>query len=392
MNERIVILTRHFPPVVSGGARRPYLLAETLQAMGYEVTVVAPSGPDETPFQLITVPHLGDQKLRHAPADSPTFVDPLLRRFLRRYFAIPDADIRWALRAAKAAGPLRPRDWLITSSPPESVHVAGALLKHRHGCRWLADFRDSWLQSPLRPEIQIGQHVRRGLEQRLARFIASRTDCVSATTPDILSEVFGFGARGPGEAIGHFSEPPGEPIILPADTINIVHTGSFTRSDAAREIAPVLEAFDRANRDDLRLYLIGQLSAREMIQVQQSSRAHQIFCIGICDRKQTMRYQAGADVLLLSAAPLSQHIPGKLAEYVAAGRPIISIGGGAWRGSMPFPTAENIAELASYLSGLTKECPQEAGSILYNTILNTPAMAAAKFVDLMALAAPSEPD
>ena len=40
-------------------------------------------------------------------------------------------------------------DCLVTSSPPESVHLIGLLLGHRRP-PWIADFRDGWSFEPLR--------------------------------------------------------------------------------------------------------------------------------------------------------------------------------------------------------------------------------------------------
>lgn len=388
MSQRIVILTRHFPPQVSGGARRPYLLAQCLQAMGHKVTVVAPSGPAETDYTLIRVPHAGDRK-RAETSHSPEEPRPGVRSFLRRYLLIPDADIRWALKAARAVGPLNSTDWLITSSPPESVHVAGALLKNRSGCRWLADFRDSWLQTPLRHEVRHGRYIRRWLERCVAKLLLRRADCVSATTFEILAELRTYGAHGPGEVIGHFSDAPGEPVPLPEETINLVHTGSFSASDPARHIKPVLEAFEKAGRDDLRLYLIGRLTAAEHDAVGRSTRSAQITCPGLRDRAETMRYQASADVLLLAAAPDSTHIPGKLAEYAAANRPILSIGGGAWRQTMPFPTSTDSDGLAALLRDLHKGRLDEPGSVFYSSVASAPEDAAAKLLELMGNVSPA---
>ena len=41
----ILYITRHYPPEISGGARRPYLYVKALRELGNKVTVV-------TPFEL----------------------------------------------------------------------------------------------------------------------------------------------------------------------------------------------------------------------------------------------------------------------------------------------------------------------------------------------------
>ena len=52
---RLVFVARHFPPAVSGGSRRPYLLARELLARGHAVCVIAPAECPGIPVAV--VPH-----------------------------------------------------------------------------------------------------------------------------------------------------------------------------------------------------------------------------------------------------------------------------------------------------------------------------------------------
>lgn len=352
LRPNIIILARHFPPHISGGARRPFLLASGLAARGYSVRVVAPCAPEGTPFATTIVPHHGEARIR-AIAEDGAPGPSNLRAWLRDRIFIPDPDIRWSRAAMRAIPRLSPDDWLITTSPPESLHVAGALLKRRHGCRWLTDFRDSWLEYPMRRNLH-SKGLRRTVETCLARRLLKRADAVSGTTSQILEELRNLGARGPGAVIGHFSDPPKSAVTLPAGSVNIVHSGSFTLSDPARSITPVLSAFETAGRDDIRLHLVGRLSEQELLEIGNSPARGRIDVVGSLGRDDAMAYQAGADALLLVATPQSPHVPGKLAEYGTTGQPILAIGGGDWARSPALRHATDSGALAALFATLRK--------------------------------------
>ncbi|MBY0422923.1 MAG: hypothetical protein K2Q06_11515, partial [Parvularculaceae bacterium] len=140
---RLLLIARHYPPAVSGGARRPFLLARALRSRGCEVFVVAPSLPDGEPGRVVPHPNRDAGTAPPAP--------PGWRDHARDWLLWPDPDIRWSRRAAAAAlaADFAP-DWVWTTAPPESIHIGGLLMKRSRGARWLADVRDHWLDRPHR--------------------------------------------------------------------------------------------------------------------------------------------------------------------------------------------------------------------------------------------------
>lgn len=316
---KIVILCRHFPPAVSGGARRPYLLATELAARGHDVAVLAPQPCDG--LTVVAVPH----PQIDPPADGAR-TPGRLRDRLREWLLLPDPDIRWALRAARAPLPWRP-DWVISTSPPESSHVAGWLMRRRHGCRWLADFRDHWIRDPLRG-VLARSAVRRRIERRIAHFVLRDADAIAATTPAIIEEITSFARTRNVAAIPNFADPPSPRSPLPGEGIHIVHTGGFLLSDHGRPLDPVLTAFETAGRRDLRLHLVGRLRHDEIARAKKSSAADRIIITGPLPLDEARAYQGVADILLLVAG--RTQVPGKLAEYRAAGRPMLVHGDGPW--------------------------------------------------------------
>jgi glycosyltransferase involved in cell wall biosynthesis len=321
---RILIIARHFPPAVAGGSRRPYLWARNLMALGCEVFVVAPDKLGDVPGIAVPHPHR-DPPISGAPAKRA------LRDMARTWLRWPDADIAWAKRAAaatQAALPWKP-DWVLTTSPPESTHFVGRALARKLGARWAADFRDPWIENALNPDRK---GLRAGVEKQLAKWLVPQADLVISVNRWIADELKRLGARKPPLVIQHFAEPPPAPRSLDPDHAHLVYTGSFTLSHPKQDILSVLLPFEEAAKsaDRLQLHLMGRLSEAEAARVQASPARAAIVVHGPQAYQDALALQAGADALLITAPPDFEGVPGKIAEYRAAGAPIIPCGEGAW--------------------------------------------------------------
>jgi glycosyltransferase involved in cell wall biosynthesis len=335
--KRIVIVARHFPPAVSGGARRPYLLAKALLNAGWDVAVLAPQACPEIP--VVPVPH------HHVDPPLETPQQPGLRDRLRSFILLPDPDVRWAISAARTPLPFIP-DWVLTTSPPESAHVAGWIMRRRYRCHWAVELRDHWLMHPLRAE-RVGSRWRQSLERSLARWLLASADTAVAVTTSIRAELADLAPSLACNVIGHFADPPpdGRTLGLDPGDVHIVHTGSFVLSDPGRRLEGILAAFEQALAQNprLRLHLVGRLRQDEIVVVRSSPASSRIGLVGTVPLAEARIWQTAADALLLAAAPATPHIPGKLAEYRAASKPIIVTGGGSWLAEAGLLPPEDLA-------------------------------------------------
>ena len=353
---RVLLIARHYPPDVSAGARRPYLLKLGLEACDARVHVVAPAlsrGTDGT-----AVP----PKKRIADTAAPAIPTPRasgarrLRAWALTHLSLPDPELRWALRAAAAgrrAARTSPFDLIITTSPPESIHVAGALLATRLQTPWVADLRDRWLDAPLMRVRE--SRLRRTVERPLARSILSRANLLTATDPPALDEAQRLAPRVPVLRLPQASPPatPQREISPSPAAIRVVHTGSFSLSHGARDIGPALDLLARARGIDPRfeLHLIGRLTEEEEARARQAGAQ----ITGPVALEDAWAAQAAADVLLLVAAPGTEAVPGKLAEYRAAGRPVVILGGGSWRALLPGGQDDPLVRLLSFADPARRE-------------------------------------
>jgi glycosyltransferase involved in cell wall biosynthesis len=294
----------------------------------------------------------------HPFRDPPTGLPgpKTLRDHARDILFWPDPDIRWtrrAIAAAKAHCPFTP-DWILTTSPPESIHAAGkALLAHWPEAKWAIDARDHWLVRPFRTQRR--HPARAAIERRMARHMLAPVSVVFAVNDLIRDEYAGHAPHARTVTLPHFVTPPEAAYTFQSDGIHLVHTGSFKLSDPDVLIEPLLSAFEAAleRNADLRLHLAGRLRQDEIDAVATSPAANRIEVMGLVPLETAHALQAAADALVVVAAPNAPVPPGKLAEYLAAGRPIIAIGDGPWRNMLDGGTAETDAARLAAAGGYT---------------------------------------
>ncbi len=358
---RILVLARHFPPEVSGGARRWTCLSEALVRSGHEVTVVAPDlGSPTDAFDAQFPAHI--MRIPHGPAargvvrkriDGDLAHKSSIRNKARAHLLVPDPDIRWAWSSADI---LRKQnigafDWVVTSSPPESMHAIGFALKGTVAKYWHADIRDYWLRYPLMSERRIP--LRRWLERRVAKRWLSRADLLTAVDAGMADEAAQLsGKPGAAKILPNFAVPlpsNSEPAQFAGQTddIKLVYTGTFSLSDPSRTMDAFLAAFEAASIEEPRLsfHHIGQLSDEETARFKASPASPKIHLYGSIKHEKALAFQHAADALVLTAGPNALAMPGKFEEYQATGRRIIVIGRGPWRSLLPGPEQDKDAIL-----------------------------------------------
>ena len=316
-----------------------------LQDLGHDVQVIAPELPEDIDGLICP----------HPNPDPATAIAgrQRLRDIAREWLLWPDPDIRWTKRAvalAKASVHTAP-DIILTTSPPESVHAAGKLLKsHWPQSQWYADARDHWFVRAFRKGRR--QAVRAAIETRIARHILSRADVLFSVN-ELISEEFKRLAPGANHVVvPHFLDAVSEAHDFGEDGFHLVHTGSFALSDPDARIERLLEPFARACEANpkLRLHLIGRLRDDEVTAVEASSARARITLYGVVPLNQALAMQKGASALAVVAADNAPVPPGKMEEYRVSGRPVIAFGEGDWRRHVdtdPRPAETRLLDLAA---------------------------------------------
>jgi len=259
-------------------------------------------------------------------------------RALSDWWLLPDSYVGWS-RRARAAGRRRLEaggyDALLSSSPPDSVHLAALDLRRRFGIPWVADFRDPWVALHLRrPPTAWHRAAQAVLERRVLEgadwvLTASRTHAESlAARPDRAG-------AGKVEHLPNGYEPetgaPDDPASAPGnpDHFLIAFTGTMSQMPDTEVFLEALHEM-LARRPEARRRVRARLAGP--FDSGYADRAVALGLTGIVEftgplpHPEARALQRRADLLLLwKPRDCPSMVPGKLYEYLDAGRPLAAL-------------------------------------------------------------------
>ncbi|MBW7837291.1 MAG: glycosyltransferase [Sphingomonadales bacterium] len=365
---KILLVAGYFPPYAPVSATRVNKLAKYLLERGHDVRVLAPKNagfpavmqpeiPAErvifTPvFEVLEVPGRLKATLKawlgKPPASTPIASSPgaegsssspvrqpwwaRLSAFYAAIVSTPDSRIGWYGHAVRAGRALFARwrpDIIYASAPPHTGLLVASRLARLSGAPWVCEYRDLWVDHP----YYDGGSVRRWIESRLENRTlngAAGLVTVTRTWADWLAKKH----RQPVEFVMNGYDPADYPdeAIEPLDRerLTIIYTGGIYpgKRDPAALFAALALMGDEARRVRVIFHMPEALEL-----VRQLAAAHgvtdSVEVSGLIPRKEAIRRQRGADLLLLLRwdDPREDSVlAGKLFEYIGARRPILSVG------------------------------------------------------------------
>ncbi len=339
------MVTQFYPPSGMVAARRPAGLAKHLRRLGYRVTVLTsaawtdgalPTEPDAVRTGDLMASRLnwrrGNMRAWAGGAGQADYEAGSSR--LARAI-VPDTTlVTWLPYLLPSAVRLARRerfDCVITTSGPESVHLAGLALARRSA--WIADLRDGWGFETLHAWPTRAQAR---LDAELERRVARSADLMTAVSEPLardLRERLGADAHTVtnGYDPDEVPERTGSSPLLHAGRVSLVHTGRMASSQ--RSPAPVLDAVcllrerGAAIAERLEVVFAGPLTPDERRLLARPDLAGAVRHVGSVDRDEALRLQREADaLLLLTAGTRRGEATGKLFEYLGAERPILVLG------------------------------------------------------------------
>jgi len=348
---KVLLVTFYFPPSGGGGVQRTLKFATHLPELGVETHVLAPNDPKwiHRDDELPSPPGARVHRSRYVgprgrkPAEELHGLVGLPRRirqaklFARRLL-VPDENVSWSLTAVPAAIRIVRRegiDVLVTTSPPGSVHLIGALVKRVTGVRWVADLRDPLVAHPHRDVDRLLVRIKDRAQSLVARVVSRSADAVVTVSEAIAEEMRIRGTRGPVISIPNgadFDDFAGLEYTRGA-RFRITHTGSFF---GKRDPRPFLRALEQV--DGVVARFVGDFRASDREWATSRELGDRLELIPYAPRRRALELQRESEALLLlipeAGGRGSGILSGKVFEYIAAGRPILALvptGGAAAR-------------------------------------------------------------
>ena len=357
--KKVLIITYYWPPAGGPGVQRWLKFVMYLKNYDIEPIVYVPENPsypitdkqlvNEIPndIQIIKQPIFEPYKLAQLLTgkssktiskgiipknEKQSFIQKLLLSIRGNLF-IPDARKYWvqpSVNYLKKVILEQKIDTIITTGPPHSLHLIGLKLKKQLPIRWLADFRDPWTSIGYHKKLKLTNYAKKkhkGLEQQVLN-TADQLIVTSESTKKEFTQI----TNTPIEVITNGFEPVKTEYIQPDDKFTLVHIGSLLSERNPESLwLAISELINENNlfKQHFQLKFAGVVSDDILSSLKKFNINHYLNFLGYISHTEAIKLQRSAQVLLLieiDSVDTQMIIPGKLFEYLASERPILSIG------------------------------------------------------------------
>jgi hypothetical protein len=362
--KRLLIITYYWPPTGGSGVQRWVKFSKYLPEFGWQPVVYTPENPEQLARDESLLADIPDcAEVLKTPIREPyTFyrrltggkpgqeVNPVnaqrknwkqrLSLWIRGNCFIPDPRIGWvrpSVRFLKKYLAEHPVDAVVTTGPPQSVHLIGLGLKKALGLRWIADFRDPWTEMFYYKHLGLSAAADRR-HHRLEQAVLDGADLVVSVSPPVAAD---FQARTKTPVVlitngfdesDFRAEKSGSGSAPAGPLFRLVHTGLFAADGNPLNLWDALAARCEADPDfrtRLQIRLAGKVDAAVTDAIRARGLGGNLVELGYLPHDETVREQCAADILLLPLRREPEYakvLPGKIFEYLAARRPVLGIG------------------------------------------------------------------
>ncbi len=364
---RVLVLTPFFPPLAGGGVHRVLSFVRHLPARGWACTVVCAGEHDywvrdesllkQVPPATEVLRVAGGSALAawlrvRGKADSGRrsggAFAPL--RSLADWWLLPDSYAGWSRRARSVAAARASRGdvhAVLSSSPPDSAHLAALDVTRTARLPWVADFRDPW----------VGLHFRKPPTPWHAARHAAMEASVTGSADLVLTASRTHERELASRAVGKprrllhlpngFEPSTSTTQVVDRSRFRLAFTGTLSLMD---DMGTLLDALERLQgiepraRDALRVELVGPYDSDWEARTNARGLGSLVRFSGPRSHAETRALQRSADALLLwkpRGDGYRTMVPGKLYEYLDSERPILAL----------LPEHDEAAELVTQAGG-----------------------------------------
>lgn len=360
--KRVLVITYYWPPVGGSGVQRWVKFAKYLPSEGWQPVIYTPSNPDlgsvdesllsdipseaEIIKRRIFEPYGIYRKLTGSKGQIKVEANPggggkgsFLKRlsmWVRGNLFMPDPRCLWigpSVRFLKKYLKEHPVDVIVSTGPPQSMHLIARKVSLATGIPWVADFRDPWTKIFYFKHLMLGKRAERKHHELEQRVLDDATAIV-AVSPLVQADFAAMTKTPVCLVTNGYDESDYTETIVPEKGFNVVHTGLLTAEGNPVELWKVLGKKCREDADfaaSFRLTLAGKTDETVLESIRQAGLGDYLTDLGYIDHNKAVMQQRKASVLIL---PIREEpetkaiLPGKLFEYLAARRPVLGVGTG----------------------------------------------------------------
>ena len=252
----------------------------------------------------------------------------------------PDPRCLWigpSVRFLKKYLQEHPVDLIVSTGPPQSMHLIGRRLAKETGLPWIADFRDPWTKIFYFKHLSMTRATEKWHE-KMEKKVLDEASVVVAVSP-LVQQEFQQMTQTPVELITNgfdecdfdgerYREAEGGPDR----EFCITHTGLFAADGNPTVLWDVLAnkcASDEVFRKALKIKLIGKTDDSILTALREAGLERVVEDMGYQPHAVAVDEQRKASLLILPLRKEPEYkavLPGKLFEYLASWRPVLGIG------------------------------------------------------------------
>lgn len=359
MAKKVLIVTYYWPPAGGPGVQRWLKFAKYLPDFGWEPVIYTPRNPSYPitdlslaagvpegitvlktgiwePYQLAEKLNKSNKKYKAGQFDigAERSWKSRLSIWVRGNFFIPDARVFWVKPSVQYLRKyLKDHDitTLVTTGPPHSMHLIGLELKKQFPeLKWIADFRDPWT------EISYFKHLMLSRRSKLKHHALEKRVFLTAdiTLATSYSDAENFRKAGANAVCvtNGFDGSPASAYSGPSEKFTISYIGVLEQLRNPEILWNTLAEVVADHPEfgaDLRIKFVGRTDEKIMTALLQSPLGSLIQNLGYLPHDEAVAEMQDSVILLITSFPDRQSkgiIPGKIFEYLAARRVILSFG------------------------------------------------------------------
>lgn len=361
--KKILIITYYWPPAGGPGVQRWLKFAKYLPEFGWKPVIYTPENPsypllDESlmkdvpkdldivktkiwePYQLAEKLNKSNKKFKAGQFDvgKNQSWKSKLSIWVRGNFFIPDARVFWVKPSVKFLEQYLKENQIevvVTSGPPHSLHLIGLHLKKKlPNLKWIADFRDPWTEISYYKHLKLtksSDQKHRQLESEVFRnaditLATSYTDAENfrKNGANALCITNGFDESDSNTQTLKFSGTPTKFTLSYIGVLEQLRNPENlwkALNDLVTENAEFAEKFT--------LKFAGRIDDKILNSIEHSNLKNHILNLGYLSHDKAIEEMQTSEILLITNFPNDSSkgiIPGKIFEYLATGKQIISFG------------------------------------------------------------------
>ena len=366
--KRVLIISYYWPPTGGSGVQRWVKFAKYLPAEGWQPVIYTPENPEqlavdasleaEVPAEAevirrrIVEPYEMYKKLLRKSGHSKEAVEvnPVnaqnksflqkVAMWIRGNFFRPDPRCLWirpSVKFLKEYLKEHPVDLIVSTGPPQSMHLIGRLLAKETGLPWIADFRDPWTKIFYFKHLQMTRATVKW-HKKMEKKVLDDATVVVAVSP-LVQQEFQAMTQTPVELITNgFDEcdftatKNTEANGGPDREFVITHTGLFAADGNPTVLWDVLAekcCKDESFKKLMKIKLVGKTDEQILKSIEDAGLSGNLEDMGYQPHAVAVEQQRKASLLILPLRKEPEYkavLPGKLFEYLASWRPVLGIG------------------------------------------------------------------